>query len=282
MDKMIMILLIFAVLAEAVYIAGQVRVIQFLKNDARKLRQGQGTVFWEEGESDRLSLLKKKVELSTLQNQINPHFLYNTLDSIRSKALIEGQGEIATMTEVLARFFRYCIGNRENLVQLREEIDHIQDYFYIQKFRFEDRFDLGIEVKDPEMYDMYLPKMTLQPIVENAMIHGLEKVNRKGKLKIDVDKIGEILLIIVSDNGYGMSEDDLVSLNAKMGGAGIKISISGKHNGIAISNVNSRLKLTFGEEYGINYKSMQDVGTEVEIRIPLVNDFQRIKYEDRI
>lgn len=278
----IVVIMVGLIALETIYIFKQNRIIRFLKSKTARQDIDKINIYWEDEEQDKLALLKKKMELNTLQSQINPHFLYNTLDSIRSKALIEGQKEIADMTEVLARFFRYCIGNKEKLVKLREELAHIEDYFYIQKFRFEDRFELSIEVKQEDIYDYYVPRMTLQPIVENAMLHGLERVNRKGILKILLDRTEEYLLITVSDNGYGMNEQELISLNSKLGTTGIKISISGKHNGIAIVNVNARLKLTFGEEYGIYYRSMAYIGTDAEIRIPIVDDFNRIYYEDRI
>lgn len=237
---------------------------------------------WEEEEDKKLEIVKKRVELYTLQSQINPHFLYNTLDSIRGRALLDGNQEIASMTEVLSRFFRYCISHGESLVKLREEINHIRDYFYIQKYRFEDRFDMEIEMENEALYEDYLPRMTLQPLVENAMIHGLEKVNRKGLLKIRCIATEKKVVLTVSDNGAGMSVEQLDKLNQQMDRMLLSGNKRKNHSGIAVSNVNARIKMTFGEEYGIHYRSMENAGTDAEILLPVIDDFLRVRYEDRI
>ena len=119
-------------------------------------------------------VLSKQMQYQALQSQINPHFLYNTLDSIRGEALMAGNENIASMTERLSRFFRYCISNKGNIATIRDEINNILDYFYIQEYRFGDKFHLEIEV-DEECYSYKIPQMTLQPIVENAIFHGLER-----------------------------------------------------------------------------------------------------------
>lgn len=252
-------------------------VIQEKKNKA-----GKRVALWDEEENEKLQLVKKRVELYTLQSQINPHFLYNTLDCIRSKALLDGQKEIASMTEILSKFFRYCISNDESLVKIREELNHINDYYYIQKYRFEDRFDMEVFIEDEEVLDYYIPKMTLQPLVENAMIHGLEKVNRKGHLELRVNVAGNKIIIKVSDDGVGMSVEQLDKLNERMNQMLFSGSKKGTHNSIAITNVNTRIKITFGEEYGIHYRSMENLGTDAIVRIPKIDDFSRIKYEREV
>lgn len=237
---------------------------------------------WNQEEEDKLDVIKKRVELYTLQSQINPHFLYNTLDSIRCRALLNGQREIASMTEILSKFFRYCISNDESLVKIREEITHIQDYYYIQKYRFEDRFAMEITMESEEIGDYYIPKMTLQPLVENAMIHGLEKVKRKGVLELKLITTGEKVIITVSDNGAGMNVEELDRMNQKMDQLYMQGSKKGKHNSIAITNVNARIRLTFGEGFGIQYRSMLQEGTDAVVTIPVINDFTRVRYEDRL
>lgn len=258
----------------------QKRITDFLLQEKKK-KERKGIV-WNEEESQKLEIMKKRVELYTLQSQINPHFLYNTLDSIRSKALLDGNNEIASMTEVLSKFFRYCISREEGLVQIREEVNHIMDYYYIQKYRFEDRFDMEIEVEDENIYDYYIPKMTLQPLVENAMIHGLEKVSRKGILTIRMQATEKRVTITISDNGVGMDIGQLDDMNRRMEQMLILGSRKGKgsHNSIAVTNVNARIKITFGEEYGIRYRSMVDEGTDAVISIPRIDDFMRIRYEE--
>lgn len=261
----------------------QQKIMKFLIAENKKNNSGKGKdIRWEEEENKKLEVVRKRMELYTLQSQINPHFLYNTLDSIRGRALLDGNREIASMTEVLSRFFRYCISHDESLVKLREEISHIRDYFYIQKYRFEDRFDMEIEMENEEIYEYYLPRMTLQPLVENSMIHGLEKVNRKGLLKLRCIATEKKVVITVSDNGVGMNVEQLDKLNRQMD----RMLLSGdkrkNHSGIAVSNVNARIKITFGEEYGIHYRSMENAGTDAEIFIPVIDDFLRVRYEDRI
>lgn len=262
----------------------QQRVMFFLlEEQKRENRISAGSKMqWNQEEEDKLDVIKKRVELYTLQSQINPHFLYNTLDSIRCRALLDGQGEIASMTEILSKFFRYCISNDESLVKIKEEITHIQDYYFIQKYRFEDRFAMEITMENEEIGDYYIPKMTLQPLVENAMIHGLEKVNRKGVLELKLITTGNKVIITVSDNGAGMNVEELDRMNQKMDRLYMQSSKKGKHNSIAITNVNTRIRLTFGEGFGIQYRSMLHEGTDAIVTIPVINDFTRVRYEDRL
>ena len=257
----------------------QNRIVKFILQEKKKERKD---IAWSSEESQKLEVVKKRVELYALQSQINPHFLYNTLDSIRSKALLDGNGEIASMTEILSKFFRYCISREEGLVQIREEMNHIMDYYYIQKYRFEDRFDMEVEIEDENIYDLYIPKMTLQPLVENAMIHGLEKVSRKGMLTIRMYATEKKVMIIISDNGVGMDTGQLDKMNRRMEQMLFVGSRKGKgsHNSIAVANVNARIKITFGEEYGIRYRSMEGEGTDAVISVPRVDDFVRIRYEE--
>lgn len=255
----------------------QKRIMDFLIEEKRKEKH---RVIWSREEEKQLELIKKRIDLYTLQGQINPHFLYNTLDSIRSKAMLDGQEEIASMTKILSRFFRYCIGNEESLVQIREEINHIGDYYLIQKFRFEERFHMEICTESEEIYNYFIPRMTLQPLVENAMIHGLEKVSRKGILKIKLAATEKKIMITVSDNGAGMDIFQLDELNERMNRGLITGSKKEGHNSIAVSNVNARIKMTFGEEFGIYYRSMANEGTDAVVMIPRIDSFMRVKYEE--
>lgn len=259
----------------------QRRLLKFLAADNKKHKE-IAAVYWEEEEAGKLRLIRERMELSFLQNQINPHFLYNTLDSIRGRALMDGQAEIARMTEILARFFRYCIGNSDDLVKVREELDHIRDYYYIQKYRFEDRFEIVFEVEDEELYELYLPKMTIQPLVENAMIHGLEKIEKKGLIRLRLFKTQKKLVILISDNGSGMKQEKLLDLNERLQSGTYDVGRKrGAHNGIALSNVNMRLKITFGDASGIRYHSMEGEGTDAMITLPVVDVFERVKYENK-
>lgn len=257
----------------------QRQIMDFLVRENRKKKNED--VEWRESEGEKLELMRRRIDLSTLQMQINPHFLYNTLDSIRSQALANGQKDIALMTEKLSRFFRYCISNKENMVKIREETDHILDYYYIQKQRFKDRFEMELKIEDDTLYDYYIPKLTLQPLVENAISHGLEKVKRKGIVSIEIISTEHKVVVKVSDNGIGMPVEALEELNERLRLRQVKVtSKKGRGNGIAIMNVNSRLQLTFGEEYGIHYRSYENMGTEAIVTLPRVDEFIRVRYEE--
>lgn len=227
-----------------------------------------------------INVSKKQAEYLALQNQINPHFLYNTLEGIRSEALIAGVDSIAEMTEALSTFFRYTISQVNNLVTLEDELANIENYYYIQQFRFGDKLELGIEyIHDDDIDDadilMYrLPKLTLQPIVENSIYHGIEEKIGKGHLKIRITATRENLIIKISDDGMGIEGEKLKALNKKLQAMNLddvnpKVAAKG---GIAIMNVNNRMKLLFGERYGVYIYSQPGVGTDVEITLPVVTE----------
>ena len=219
---------------------------------------------------------KKHAEYLALQNQINPHFLYNTLEGIRSEALIEGVDSIANMTEALATFFRYTISNVDKLVTLEAEINNVKNYYKIQQFRFGDKLELSMdfEVNDyEEILQWKIPKLTLQPIFENAIFHGVERKIGKGILNLKVSATSQRLIIIISDNGVGMEEERVKKLNQKLRGATLEyMKEDGGEKGIALLNVNNRIKLIFGDEYGIYIYSKIGAGTDVEITLPFIRD----------
>ncbi|WP_237660554.1 sensor histidine kinase [Tepidanaerobacter sp. GT38] len=218
---------------------------------------------------------KKQAQYLALQNQINPHFLYNSLEGIRGEAILAGLDSIAEMAEALGKFFRYAISNYNNLVTLEDELSNIEDYYYIQQYRFGERLSLSIEIdsenKD-EVLKYQLPKLTLQPIVENAIFHGIEKKMGKGHVRIKVETTPKRLIITVSDDGIGMKEERLMELNEKLNVQSFEYvkSDDEKKAGIAMINVNNRIKLLFGEQYGINIFSTENVGTDVEITLPRI------------
>lgn len=220
-----------------------------------------------------INVSKKQAEYLALQNQINPHFLYNTLEGIRSEALFAGIDGVAQMTEALASFFRYTISNVEHLVTLEEELGNVENYFIIQQFRFEDRLNISIHIDNEDERELLIakiPKLTLQPIIENSIYHGLEQKLGPGMVRIKIEGTESRLIITVSDNGLGMSEENLMKLNKKLRAVSIdemqpEMEAAG---GIALVNVNSRIKLLFGDEYGLYIYSTLNEGTDVEITIP--------------
>ena len=240
--------------------------------------------------SNLIAISKKQAEYLALQNQINPHFLYNTLEGIRSEALIAGLDSIAEMTEALATFFRYTISDLENLVTLEDELANIENYYYIQQFRFGSKLDLSIRYErdgDDDFSEMdflqcKLPKLTLQPIVENSIYHGIERKIGKGHLVIRISASEERLYIRISDDGQGMTDAKLKELNEKLRRLGDETDDPEKdgekkqtRGGIAVVNVNRRIKLLFGEEYGIHVYSKEEVGTDVVVELPLVREENR-------
>lgn len=221
-----------------------------------------------------IDLNKRQAQYLALQNQINPHFLYNTLESIRGEALIAGLDGVADMTEALAKFFRYTITKVENLVSVEEELDNCETYFMIQKYRFGDRLQLHIDCDSEdweEVMNAKIPKLTLQPILENSIIHGTELKIGTGNLRIHFERTKERLLIRISDDGVGMDEDTLAKLNRKLGrdGNSMAYQTGEAGGGIALVNVNSRIHLLFGEEYGMHVYSVPQKGTDVEISLPI-------------
>jgi two-component system sensor histidine kinase YesM len=224
-----------------------------------------------------INISKKQAEYLALQNQINPHFLYNTLEGIRSEALCAGMDGVAEMTEALATFFRYTISNVDNLVTLEDELANIENYYSIQQYRFGDRLSVSVEYEDEDERDVLmlrLPKLTLQPIVENSIYHGIERKIGKSKLRIKIQTTLDRLMITISDDGLGMEEEQLGMLNKKLRSTSLDgvMSDKNKKGGIAIVNVNNRIKLLFGDEYGIYIYSTPNVGTDVIITLPKVDE----------
>ena len=166
-------------------------------------------------------ILNKQTELTALQSQINPHFLYNTLETIRGQALIDDNEEIAKMVEALSAFFRYSISRKGNLVTLRDELANIENYMLIQRYRFNNRFSMEvlIDEEDEEAFDFLIPRLIIQPVVENAIEHGIdEKEDGDKKIFLSFRGNGDDVVITVRDNGMGMPQEKaetLVTYQAK-------------------------------------------------------------------
>ena len=221
-----------------------------------------------DAERDRLD---RQMEIAMLQAQINPHFLYNTLECIRGQALSAGETDIADTTQALSRLFRYSISLRNDAVPLRDELDNVRNYMKIQQYRFRDRFTLEIlhDESDPQLLDGILPKLTLQPIVENAIVHGFAKKADNARIVIEIVGTHRHLNILISDNGQGMNAEMLERLRAVLrGDAAREDGPPVPGHGIAMDNVRKRLALFFGPQYGIIVNSVEGAGTDVEIHIP--------------
>lgn len=204
----------------------------------------------------------KSLELKSLQAQINPHFLYNTLDLINCIARDSDTPQISDLVKTLSKFYRLSLSNGQDIVPLQNELDHIQHYVKIQNMRFEGCIHLAIDVTD-DYTSVLLPKLTLQPIVENAILHGiLEREDATGHIWITARKEEEnILIISIKDDGVGIPREKLANIFNR-----IESSTTG---GFGIYNIHERLILFFGEGYGLSYESVQGEGTTVMIHIPL-------------
>lgn len=204
---------------------------------------------------------KRKSELKALQSQINPHFLYNTLDSIIWMAEGKKNEEVVLMTASLARLLRQSISNEDELVSIGQEAEYARSYLTIQKMRYKDKLEFQIEIS-PAISGVKIIKLVLQPIIENAIYHGLKYKGSKGFLVVRGYQEGEKAVLEVEDNGVGMDEETLSHIFEKH-------KVNYQSNGVGVYNVQKRLKLYYGEEYGIVYKSRKNEGTRAVITIPM-------------
>ena len=204
---------------------------------------------------------KRKNEMKALQAQINPHFLYNTLDSIIWMSEAGKNEEVVLMTSALAKLLRQSISNDKAKVTVSEEINYVKSYLTIQKMRYKDKLEFSINVS-PEIMNVKIIKFALQPLVENAIYHGLKYKETKGNIIIEGYKDGEKAVLIVKDDGIGMDEQSLEHIfdGTQKGN---------KSNGVGVPNVQKRIQLYFGPEYGITYKSRKGEGTQATVTVPL-------------
>ena len=202
-----------------------------------------------------------RTELALLQAQINPHFLYNTLDN--TIWLIEAgrNGDAIEMISELSSFFRSFLSRGNDIITLREEERHIRSYLEIQKFRYQDILDYDIEI-DPLLSDCAVPKLTLQPLIENALYHGIKMKRGKGHIHVSGTRSDGEVLLQVCDNGAGISEEHLLKLKNSMGPGAIE------RVGFGLAAVQERLQLLYGRGYGISIESTPGKGTTVSVRLP--------------
>ena len=211
----------------------------------------------------------RKTELKALQAQINPHFLYNTLDSIAWMCEQGRNDEAVQMVNALAQLFRISISRGHELIPIRSELRHAESYLKIQKHRYKNQFSYRFDV-DESCLDFLCNKITLQPIIENAIYHGINGLVDEGEIVITLRAEGQDVVLTEADNCVGMEEDQIQAFLRKE---------CSDHTGIGIKNVNDRLKIYFGEGYGITIDSEPDVGTTVTIRMPQVRE--EGEYENR-
>jgi len=214
-------------------------------------------------------LEKREAELNALQFQINPHFLYNTLETINSIAEINECYEICEISQKLGEMFRYSInaGNSE-FIMLDKELKHIENYIYIQKLRFSDKFEVLYNIKE-NVFKCKVLKFILQPVIENAVGHGFKNKEGTGCIEINAYIEKDILHITVEDDGNGMDQETLDKLNSYINKKEGNILKKFERN-IGLRNVNMRIKLACGDEYGISIDSRLGAGTKVEFKLPVI------------
>lgn len=227
--------------------------IQSSYEKSEKLMQ---EIVWEQNE-------RRKSELDALQSQINPHFLYNALDSITWMIEGERNDEAAFMISQLAKLFRISLSKGHTIISVKDELQHAQSYMNIQRVRYKDAFSVTFDV-EPELEKYCAVKLTLQPILENAINYGVDPMDDCGEIRICVRKEEELLVLSVEDNGIGMSEEEvelLLTDNNRVPKHG---------SGVGLINIHNRLQILFGKEYGLVIESEPDEGTRVSIQIPAI------------
>ncbi|RXI54878.1 sensor histidine kinase [Clostridium tetani] len=283
-----LILLLAAILLSIVISGSIVKPIHRLKNNMLEISKGNFDSYYEIENNDEISILgqvfnqmltdikrlinkvyqvekqKRSAELRVLQSQINPHFLYNTLDTIQWKALEYNAFEVADMINSLSGFFRISLSDGKEFITISDEVEHVSNYLEIQKIRYKDKISYSIDV-DNSVEQYLVPKLIVQPLVENSIYHGLKLQKHKGVINVYISSKDGFLLIEVLDNGLGMDVEQLITLRKNLWE-----SIETNHYGLY--NINERLKLAFGEKYSIEIKSELKIGTQVLLRIPLISE----------
>lgn len=240
-----------------------------LRTMVKKIKTAEGEIYEARIKQQDFSNQQQQMELKLLVNQINPHFLYNTLETIRMKSFSDGNKEVATAIKLLGKSMRYVLNNtKTSSTTLDKEIDYIVTYLSIQLLRFESRLQYTLKIEpdiDPKNYQI-LP-LLLQPIVENSISHGVEVTGEKEHIILHIRKSPNDLLIAdIFDNSKGMSKEKLEDVIT-----GLEKPPKDSEHGIGLYNINNRIKLFYGEEYGISIKSKENWGTLVTLEIPLYN-----------
>lgn len=242
-------------------------VFSDLKLMIHSIKQMDSQMYEAKIQEQELKNQQQKMEFKMLASQINPHFLYNTLETIRMKALMEGNPDVANAIKLLGKSMHYVLENNgTSSTTLKKELDYISTYLSIQKLRFNDRVNYTLNVPtDMNLEECHILPLLLQPVVENSILHGLERAKYAGQIIIDVQTQADDLLIIkISDNGLGMTKEELTQLNTN-----IQISKRKSNLSIGLYNINQRIKLFYGDAYGIEILSQPGEGTIVTLTLPL-------------
>ncbi len=231
----------------------------------QNIKEKDAKVYRSQLRDQQLQNEQQKMEMKMLASQINPHFLYNTLESIRMQALTSGNRNVANSIKLLGKSMRYVLENTgTGFITLMKEMEYIETYLQIQKLRFGDRvnFEIAVEPQLVLQEQLILPFL-LQPVIENAIVHGLEEITEDGHISIDIEKDGDFLVAIISDNGVGMNGEELSKLREN-----IRKNTLNASSSIGLGNIDRRIKLCYGKEYGLQIQSARGEGTRVILRLP--------------
>ncbi len=215
----------------------------------------------------KAQIRKAEMEYEILQAQINPHFLYNTLDSIKWLAIMQGVENIGEMSVALINLLKYNLGKGRSRITLKDEVESVKNYITIQKYRYTDMFEFSLNIQE-EAYQCEVIRFILQPLVENCIIHGFKEEKLNYRIHIGATVVDECLVIKVIDNGKGMEEQCKDKLNKGVIG-------KDRLNHIGVNNIRERIQLHFGKEYGLKFDSKSDVATIAEITLPYVEKSNR-------
>lgn len=239
-----------------------------------KIKVKDAKMYEERINAQKILNAQQRIEMKMLASQINPHFLYNTLETIRMKAFIAGDKEVANAIKLLGKSMRYVLENTgTSSTTLKNELDYIETYLQIQKLRFADRVNYVIEIEEGlNTSEHEILPLLIQPIVENAVGHGLEEAGDNGQIMINIyTKKNEILHIDISDNGCGMSSETLAALRTK-----IETPNLNPNRSIGLYNINQRIRLCYGEQYGLIVDSSPNKGTKVSLILPLTINMETV------
>lgn len=284
-----MVTLIIAEILAIIFISSIVRPIAKLKLLMKETEEGNFDVYFKSKEDDEIGELgsafnnmvikiknlielvkiegkkKRKAEISILHAQIKPHFIYNTLDTIQWMAQEHNAEDIVELVGNFTNLLRISLSSGAEIIQIKQEIKHVESYLDIQKVRYEDKLNYELNVQK-EILDYSVQKLILQPIVENAIYHGIKEKRGKGYISIKGELKENKIHFVIEDNGNGIKEETIAEINAMLKGE----TISGKVLGYGIYNVNEKIRLTYGEDYGLQYRSKYGEGTIVEIWHPII------------
>jgi two-component system sensor histidine kinase YesM len=283
--------LLLAALASLYFTMSFSRPVLALRGAMKKAEEGDLAVRFDHGPDDEIGQLgnsfntmlaeirnlvdqvwaeqksKQEAELKTLQAQIKPHFLYNTLDTIQWMAAERGAEDIQTVVGALSDLFRIGLSRGQEMIPLDRELDHIRSYLLIQKTRYEDGLEYSI-ADTGELGSVPVLKLILQPLVENAIYHGIKEAGRPGRLEVGARKEDGVLVLTVEDDGIGMVPARLKEVRRNLAERPLR-GWDGETSGYGIYSVNARIRLSFGPAYGLEFDSRPGGGTRVEIRIPI-------------